>query len=339
MPRSMGQNLSPQERQHIALSTSSPGKCFRFEGERQPPPSHQRTPVEPVMLYSMHTNSSGESSDVPTIPALIQPTGNATAVAQMLAIAQETHAQRLALEDSMVSETGTQTVYARQLKGYEKWWISDQTRRREEDSTLEYISPHPITATKVALFLEFETARPKRSSGGGNATNLSSTRVGPSLIKQYYASDPSSQSQLRNDIRIRTYKRSAKASKPERMEKMQMMKINGVKTDTFGGVDELIKASMHYLQNPESSTPYKVHLGIRDRAMFLLPTAMAFRGDNTHISLTFTAKLYFRTREKKTSKADMIIKALFTTELSRIVRLDHLLFTFSVSSILWAPEI
>ena len=78
-------------------------------------------------------------------------------------------------------------------------------------------------------------------------------------------------------------------------------------TDTFSDVDELTKASMHYLENPESSTPYKVHLGIRDRAMFMLPTAMAFRGDNTRnihlndiflrdiplvdISLTFKAKV------------------------------------------------
>ncbi|KJA16581.1 hypothetical protein HYPSUDRAFT_219351 [Hypholoma sublateritium FD-334 SS-4] len=209
---------------------------------------------------------------------------------------QETHAQRLALEDSIASETGTQIAYARHLKGYEKWWVSDQSRRREEDNTLEYIPSHPITATKVALFLEFETTRPKRSSGNDGA-NLSGTRVGPSLIKQCisaleyyrshlshradYASDPNAQLQLRNDIRIRTYERSAKASEPERMEKMQMMKINGIKTDTFGGVDELTKASMHYLEKPESSTPYKVHLGIRDRAMFLLPTAMAFRGDNT----------------------------------------------------------
>ena len=81
----------------------------------------------------------------------------------MLALTQETHAQRLALEDSMASETGTQTAYARHLKGYENWWINDQMKRMEADSTLHHIPPHPITATKVALFLEFETVRPKVS--------------------------------------------------------------------------------------------------------------------------------------------------------------------------------
>ena len=84
-------------------------------------------------------------------------------------------------------------------------------------------------------------------ASGSDGGNLSGTRVGPSLIKQCisaleyyrshlshradYASDPNSQLQLRNDIRIRTYERSAKASEPERMEKMQMMKINGVMMD------------------------------------------------------------------------------------------------------------
>ena len=156
------QNLSPQERRHITLSTSSPAARFRFQRARLPPVATPQDSEERVMLYSMHADSSGHVSDVPTIPALVQTPGR-SATNQMISMTQETHAQRLALEDSMASETGTQTAYARHLKRYETWWISDQTRRREADSELEFIPPHPITATKVALFLEYETVRPKVS--------------------------------------------------------------------------------------------------------------------------------------------------------------------------------
>ncbi len=161
MPHLISQNLSPQERRHIAILSPSPGRGFRFDRERPPPFTRQNTPAAPVMLYSMHTDPDGRSSDTPTVPALIQSTGNP--MAQMFAMTQETHARCLALEDSMASETGTQVAYARHLKSYETWWNSDQSRRREEDSTLDHIPPHPITATKVALFLEFETIRPKVS--------------------------------------------------------------------------------------------------------------------------------------------------------------------------------
>jgi hypothetical protein len=44
--------------------------------------------------------------------------------------------------------------------------------------------------------------------------------------------------------------------------------------------DELVRGSMWYLQ-PSRATHSQVHVRLRDRAMLLISTASAFRGDNT----------------------------------------------------------
>lgn len=43
---------------------------------------------------------------------------------------------------------------------------------------------------------------------------------------------------------------------------------------------ELIRASVHFLENPTADTPSKIHVALRSRAMLLLSSCMAFRGDN-----------------------------------------------------------
>ncbi len=65
----------------------------------------------------------------------------------------------------MSSEKGTEVAYSRHLKRYEEFWDQDQIRRQSEahakGETWTMIDPHPITATKVCLFLEFESTRNK----------------------------------------------------------------------------------------------------------------------------------------------------------------------------------
>lgn len=61
------------------------------------------------------------------------------------------------------ADTQTQQTYSRYVAAYQKWWETDQWLRVQRDPTYTAISPFPILASKVVLFLNFETSREKVS--------------------------------------------------------------------------------------------------------------------------------------------------------------------------------
>ena len=85
------------------------------------------------------------------------------------------------------------------------------------------------------------------SSGDGQ--EISGTRVGPSAIKQCisaleyhrtrlqhredYRACQEAQRPLRDDIRIKTFEKAARATEPQRVEQMQVMKADGVKSGVY----------------------------------------------------------------------------------------------------------
>jgi hypothetical protein len=85
----------------------------------------------------------------------------------MLILTHESHTQRLIIQDQLISDKGTQAAYYRHIKKYEDWWEKDQARRKTEELekglNWEHISSHPINATKVSLFLQYQTTRAKVS--------------------------------------------------------------------------------------------------------------------------------------------------------------------------------
>ncbi|KAJ8456623.1 hypothetical protein ONZ45_g18649 [Pleurotus djamor] len=205
-----------------------------------------------------------------------------------------THKVRLSLQEDMVRGKGTEIAYPRQLKEYEKFWLNDAITRRNNDPTCDVIDAHPITATKVAKFLEHETTRPKkRSIRAENDTE--GGKLGWESIKQItsalehhrknhqhleiYRSCPEAQMPLRNDSRIQTLEKSAKTTESQKLSDSYRIKAFGAPTDTYTD-DELIRASMYFLQNTGKSKQ-AIHHGIRDRAMLLISTTVAYRGDNT----------------------------------------------------------
>ena len=80
---------------------------------------------------------------------------------ELSALEEESHQTRLAIQASITSGKGTEVAYSRHVKNYEDWWVQDQGRRMSEDSRWKEIPAHPITAAKVAIFLQYETTRPK----------------------------------------------------------------------------------------------------------------------------------------------------------------------------------
>ncbi len=73
----------------------------------------------------------------------------------------ESHAERLALQEQMDAEKGTHVAYPRHYSRYLMEWSLDQDQRITEDPTRMRIDAEPITATKVAHYLSKEAFRPK----------------------------------------------------------------------------------------------------------------------------------------------------------------------------------
>lgn len=73
----------------------------------------------------------------------------------------ETHNNRLAITQQMASGKGTESAYARHMKNYYKFWEADQAERLRRDPFWKPMPPEPITVSNAALFLQYETTRPK----------------------------------------------------------------------------------------------------------------------------------------------------------------------------------
>jgi hypothetical protein len=74
---------------------------------------------------------------------------------------QQTHATRLALQEQMTAGKGTEAAYARHVKNYIEFWDAHQASRLQDNPMWVVMPAHPITATKVAVFLESESTRCK----------------------------------------------------------------------------------------------------------------------------------------------------------------------------------
>jgi hypothetical protein len=71
------------------------------------------------------------------------------------------HELRLRISAQEQSDKGTEPAYQRHLMNYLAWWANDQAARTAQDSTWKEVPSLPITATKMAWFLEYETTREK----------------------------------------------------------------------------------------------------------------------------------------------------------------------------------
>lgn len=73
----------------------------------------------------------------------------------------ESHLNRLALQREMVEGKGTEEAYARHLKSYAAFWDMFQAQNMAKDPSWTEVPAHPITAAKVAHFLQHEAQRNK----------------------------------------------------------------------------------------------------------------------------------------------------------------------------------
>ncbi|KAJ7154430.1 hypothetical protein C8R43DRAFT_885108 [Mycena crocata] len=83
----------------------------------------------------------------------------------------ETHALRLESRAKDQSGKGTGKSYGRHVNSYQAWWDQHEVEKVLKDPRLVAIPALPITAAKVAMFLQYESTREKvctlRSSESG----------------------------------------------------------------------------------------------------------------------------------------------------------------------------
>lgn len=112
-----------------------------------------------------------------------------------------------------------------------------------------------------------------------------------------YSTTPESQKPLRDDSRIKEYEKAARSREPQRIAGAQARKASGTSAgnvffymyffflliffpDNYT-INELMRASIWCISTSDRRTAIQsLYIGVRDRAMLLVSTCTAFRGDN-----------------------------------------------------------
>ncbi|GBE83165.1 hypothetical protein SCP_0502120 [Sparassis crispa] len=186
----------------------------------------------------------------------------------------------------------TSSSYDCHVKNYMTYWATFQAERCQRALGEVPVSAFPVTALKASFFLEYEMTREKRRQGKNET--ITGSNVGKSHISQVinaleswrhnnaylYKDDPDAQMSLCTDICICTAESLAKHQEPKCIEKAQALKAMGSSGDTYTP-DELKRCSIWCLM--DVSGVKSIWIGLRDRAMLLLSSTMAFRGESSCI--------------------------------------------------------
>ncbi|KDQ57148.1 hypothetical protein JAAARDRAFT_47793 [Jaapia argillacea MUCL 33604] len=162
--------------------------------------------------------STGAPIPIMSISATSFPVSPGTIRAQD-ALRAETFAHSLSLKTKAQGKKDMGGTYCRHVVRYQEWFLSDQSRRVKEKPSHSVLPAFPVTATKVAAFLEYEMSRPK-----GAVSALENWRL---HHEHEYPNDPEAQKGLRFDSRIKAFEASVGKRETERTEKSQALKAVG----------------------------------------------------------------------------------------------------------------
>ncbi|KAL1664572.1 hypothetical protein GGF50DRAFT_114985 [Schizophyllum commune] len=267
-----------------------------------PPPIAPSSLAAPSQQQYLHETSSAslpvpsQQQDTPSLssqstlslPSTPHDSSRPEQFSHMTAEEYATYETCVAMQESLKAGKASANNYGRHIAAYERYWLQYQHMRCNQDSSHLFQPPHPIRATKVAIFLKYESERPKHtSSHDGGTVGIESIKQCISALERHrsthqhefvYSQCEESQRPLRTDARIKQFEISKKASEPERIMSGEKSKAAGTSSDTYT-VPELKQSSMWCLK--DRKTVASLLLGVRDRCMLLLSTNAAFRGDTT----------------------------------------------------------
>lgn len=171
----MSAHNSPEKRRHDVMSGYPPSPLISKRrrvsiipaspGPNEQPPNLANGEALPDLfsngsepLYAFQ-HAEGESMEAKI--STIKAADLGSLQLSLEAMDDETHRNRLNVRAKMTADKGTNDAYQRHLKNYEHFMLKDQTMRRLNNPLWRTIEAHPITATKVAAFLQHETTRLK----------------------------------------------------------------------------------------------------------------------------------------------------------------------------------
>ncbi|KAF8999025.1 hypothetical protein BDZ89DRAFT_1147866 [Hymenopellis radicata] len=174
-----------------------------------------------------------------SLPHPLHPEPTSTTLIPLSLLERDTHETRQRMEKQWMEGKATVDSYQRHFNNYDSYIARlNQENLNRPDWVL--VTAHPITRTKVAKFLEYETARTKRTRAGEVIANSS---LGAESIKQAisaleyarknhvhedaYRQCPESQLKLREDPRIQTFQKAALANEANRRSKGHVLKAQG----------------------------------------------------------------------------------------------------------------
>lgn len=105
-----------------------------------------------------------------------------------------------------------------------------------------------------------------------------------------YFNCPETRIPLRSRDWVKSFEKATEASEPKRIQESHLLKAKGTINDTYT-TDELIRMSVWAIASV-GQQKLQLHTGIRDRAMLLLSTTVAFRGNSSRLALL--SDLFFR---------------------------------------------
>ncbi|KAJ6533858.1 hypothetical protein DFH09DRAFT_970435, partial [Mycena vulgaris] len=83
----------------------------------------------------------------------------------MALLESESHALRLQSQAKEQEDKGTFKTYRRHFGSYQIWWDLSEAKKVSQNPHLVAIPALPITAAKVAMFLQYESSREKKKRG------------------------------------------------------------------------------------------------------------------------------------------------------------------------------
>jgi len=154
---------------------------FEFNRNKQsflftskPPNPHRECSVNtteqnPALKLLENTKLYHMDPDDPPMPGPPSPCTSGTIQNSLQILANEVHASHLSRQSDYVSGKSTDKTYQNRIKEYLEWWENNQAIRREDalkDGATSWVTvpAHPITATKVALYLDYVIKRPQVNS-------------------------------------------------------------------------------------------------------------------------------------------------------------------------------
>lgn len=150
------------------INKDASGSCFIDCSQSYifPPISLPSVPLAPASSILPTAAESATPKAEPGEPSPASPAASAAvsasqAATSLAALEHESHVRRAKRVKDMQESNQTSRSYARHVKNYESFFNTDQDQRCKNDSSWTPVPAFPVTATKVAVFVEHELTREK----------------------------------------------------------------------------------------------------------------------------------------------------------------------------------